>query len=676
MMAPAADWHRDNTAFLEEVVAWVRSRLLALVPAAGQEKAANGPAKVLDPRAPSNKARKAGDIPALLQLAQKLDLSPFEQDVLLLCTATALDMDMGRLCAAASGEPGKPYPTFALAMRAFDAPAWDALAPSGALRRWRLIEIHQAANEPLLNGALRADERIVHYLKGLNHVDDRVANWIRPLAPLQGKLAPSQVEMSERIAAFIAAEAKTPGRPLIQLLGPEGAAKKEIASDVSARTGVELWRLVPSAITELGSELDAFSRLLLRESILVGAALYVDCDGEYVEHGPALPALLVRFLDRLDDVLVFLAIGDPVHGIDQAVLHQFVGKPTTSEQRAAWIGLIGAKRSAIADRLAGQFNLDFASIGRTVAMAGSPKVADDAELWRRAREEARPRVPRLAERVVTSVGWDDLILPEQQKALLRELAAQVPHQWTVYQQWGFASRVDRGLGIGAMFCGGSGTGKNMAAEVVAHDIGLDLYRIDLASVVNKYIGETEKNLRRVFDAFEDGGAILFFDEADALFGKRTEVKDSHDRYANIEINYLLQRIEAYRGLVILATNRRSALDSAFLRRLRFVIEFPFPAVEERAAIWAKVFPTETPRATLDPIRLGRLPLSGGNIRSVALNAAFYAASNNTKVDMEIVLSCARNEMVKLELPINEADFRPEPEVRPGLRREPKMGRST
>jgi hypothetical protein len=664
MMASAADRHSDNAAFLADAVAWVRSRLLALVPAAVQEKGKKGKAAVPDPRAPAKKARKAGDIPTLLQLAQKLDLSPFEQDVLLLCTAAALDMNMGRLCAAASGEHGKPYPTFALAMRAFDAPAWDALAPSGALRRWRLIEIHQAANEPLLNSALRADERIVHYLKGLNHIDDRVANWIRPLASApQNKLPPSHLEMSERIVSFIAAEEKSPGRPLIQLLGPEGTAKRDIAADVSARTGVELWRLAPSAITELGSELDAFSRLLLRETILIGAALYVDCDGEFVEHGPALPALLVRFLDRLDEVLVFLAIGDPVHGIDQAVLHQYVGKPTTSEQRSAWIDLIGAKRSAAANRLAGQFNLDFASIGRTVAMAGSTKVANDAELWRRAREEARPRVPRLAERILTTAGWDNLVLPEEQKALLKELAAQVPQQWTVYQEWGFAGRVDRGLGIGAMFCGGSGTGKNLAAEVVAHDIGLDLYRIDLASVVNKYIGETEKNLRRVFDAFEDGGAILFFDEADALFGKRTEVKDSHDRYANIEINYLLQRIEAYRGLVILATNRRSALDSAFLRRLRFIIEFPFPAAEERAAIWARVFPSETPCATLDVARLGRLPLSGGNIQSVALNAAFRAASADRKVDMEIILSCARNEMMKLELPIDEADFRPEPEIR-------------
>ena len=217
--------------------------------------------------------------------------------------------------------------------------------------------------------------------------------------------------------------------------------------------------------------------------------------------------------------------------------------------------------------------------------------------------------------------------------------------------------MNRGLGIGALFAGRSGTGKTMAAEVLANALRLNLYRIDLSAVVSKYIGETEKNLRRLFDAAEDGGTILFFDEADAIFGKRSEVKDSHDRYANIEINYLLQRMEAYRGLAILATNMKSALDAAFMRRLRFVVNFPVPTSAERRLIWQKVFPAEVPTAGLDFDRLARLNLTGGNIHSIALNAAFLAARAALPVTMPVVLDAARTEFRKLERPINEADFR-------------------
>jgi SpoVK/Ycf46/Vps4 family AAA+-type ATPase len=241
--------------------------------------------------------------------------------------------------------------------------------------------------------------------------------------------------------------------------------------------------------------------------------------------------------------------------------------------------------------------------------------------------------------------------------LLRQIADQVGQRSKVYETWGFRRKMNRGLGISALFAGESGTGKTMAAEVIANDLHLNLYRIDLSAVVSKYIGETEKNLRKLFDAAEDGGAILFFDEADAIFGKRSEVKDSHDRYANIEINYLLQRMESYRGLAILATNMKSALDSAFMRRLRFVVTFPFPGVAERKLIWQKVFPAETPTNGLDHDRLGRFNLTGASIHNIALNAAFLAAQADSRVTMPLVLEAARTEFRKLERPINEAEFR-------------------
>ncbi|MGW5472331.1 ATP-binding protein [Streptomyces chartreusis] len=248
------------------------------------------------------------------------------------------------------------------------------------------------------------------------------------------------------------------------------------------------------------------------------------------------------------------------------------------------------------------------------------------------------------------------MLPAEESALLHALAAQAGLRTRVYEDWGFGELTTRGLGVSALFAGPSGTGKTMAAEVLARELRLNLYRIDLSAVVSKYIGETEKNLRRLFDAAEEGGALLFFDEADALFGKRSEVRDSHDRYANIEVNYLLQRMESYRGLAILATNMRSALDQAFLRRLRFVVTFPFPAVAQRREIWAGAFPSHTPTEVLDLDRLSSLPVTGGTIRTIALNAAFAAAADAGPVTMPHVLAAARTEFRKLDLPARDRDF--------------------
>jgi SpoVK/Ycf46/Vps4 family AAA+-type ATPase len=279
-------------------------------------------------------------------------------------------------------------------------------------------------------------------------------------------------------------------------------------------------------------------------------------------------------------------------------------------------------------------------------------------LWEAAREEARLRLDGLAERIETRAGWDDLILPPPRKALLREIEAQLGQRLRVYDGWGFRERLsERGLGITALFAGPSGVGKTLAGEVIAHALSLDLHRIDLSAVVSKYIGETEKNLRRVFDAAEASGAVLLLDEADALLGKRSEVKDSHDRYANIEVSYLLQRMESYSGLAILTTNMKQNIDTAFLRRIRFVVDFPFPGIEERAAIWARVFPRRLPQEGLEPKRLAQMNLAGGAIRNVALNAAFLAAADGRVVRPAHVLAAARSEYAKLEKPLTEGEMR-------------------
>jgi SpoVK/Ycf46/Vps4 family AAA+-type ATPase len=280
-----------------------------------------------------------------------------------------------------------------------------------------------------------------------------------------------------------------------------------------------------------------------------------------------------------------------------------------------------------------------------------------ARLWTACRLHSRPRLEVLAERIVPASTWDDVVLPGAQKLVLRQLAAQSRNRMTVYETWGFSAHGRRGLGLSALFSGPSGTGKTLAAEVLAAELGVDLYRIDLSAVVSKYIGETEKNLKQVFDAAETGGCLLLFDEADALFGKRAEVKDSHDRYANIEVGYLLQRMESFQGLAILTTNMKSSLDKSFQRRLRFTVDFPFPDAAQRQEIWARVFPARTPTRALDFGRLAALNMTGGNIRNIALNAAFLAADAKAPVAMAHILEAARLEAVKTDRPIAEMEIR-------------------
>ena len=286
--------------------------------------------------------------------------------------------------------------------------------------------------------------------------------------------------------------------------------------------------------------------------------------------------------------------------------------------------------------------------------------AAGAAAWRLSRRSAQRSLDELATRVDSLSTWSDLVLPESQSGILRQIVANALQRARVYNQWGFATRYERGLGLSALFAGASGTGKTMAAGILAKELQRDLYQIDLATVVSKYIGETEKHLRRIFDAAERSGAILLFDEADALFGKRSPVKDSHDRYANLEVSYLLQRMESYRGIAILTTNAQNSLDPAFQRRLRFVVQFPFPDEPSRERIWRGVFPAAAPTDTLDYARLAQLNVTGGVIRNIALMAAFLAADEKTEawgIAMRHVRTAARTEYAKLNKPLSPAEIR-------------------
>lgn len=601
--------------------------------------------------------------PALILLGQRLSLSHFEQETLLLCAAMELDTGIASLCARAQGDPNRPYPTFALALTLFDEPAWDALSPEHPLRYWRLIEINQPGGQPLTTSPLRADERIVNYLKGLNYLDDRLSPLLVPLDAAGGEanVPPSQQSSVETIVRRLKQVPAGQNLPVVQLLGADAPSKQLVAAHSAGALGLRVYRLSAALLPTQAAELETLARLWQRESLLLPLALYLDAMGSEIDAPQAgLASPVNRLLARLGGV-VFLDTRDIWQGLAQSSLPVDVSKPTAAEQRAAWSAALGEAAGETPALLTGQFNLGLSGIQQIARQVLSEPATEERplhdRLWDACLASTRPRLDTLAQRLEPKATWDDIVLPAAETGLLRQIAAQVGQRSTVYQSWGFGEKMSRGLGISALFTGDSGTGKTMAAEVIANELRLNLYRIDLSAVVSKYIGETEKNLRRLFDAAEDGGAILFFDEADALFGKRSEVKDSHDRYANIEINYLLQRMEAYRGLAILATNMKSALDPAFMRRLRFVVNFRFPSVAERQEIWRKVFPSQTPTAGLDFDRLARLNLTGGNIQSIALNAAFAAAQAAAKVTAPLVLDAARTELRKLGRVINELEFR-------------------
>lgn len=344
-----------------------------------------------------------------------------------------------------------------------------------------------------------------------------------------------------------------------------------------------------------------------------------------------------------------------------------VPKLTSGEQLAIWEEHLGARATELNGQvkaLVSQFKLSQQVIRTACAGVLGTKNAFNHQsndlgtaLWDMCRNQARPQLDDLAQQMKTDAVWDDLVLPQEQRQILRGMAAHVRQRMKVYETWGFASKGGRGLGISALFAGASGTGKTMSAEVVANELHLDLYRIDLSAVVSKYIGETEKNLRRIFDAAEAGGAVLLFDEADALFGKRTQVKDSHDRHANIEVSYLLQRMEAYQGLVILTTNLKDSLDNAFLRRIRFIVNYPFPDVKERTEIWRRIFPQDVPIQGLDFSKLGQLSVPGGNIRNIALNAAFLAADADESVMMKHLKVAADGEYRKVGKMMTQAEVK-------------------
>jgi hypothetical protein len=586
----------------------------------------------------------------LLTVARRLGLERLETLVLAFCAAPELSPHYGRLYAYLQDDVTRKLATPRLVARLLGddgVPADDALAcfdQASRLRRlgaFRLLD--GGGPTPLAERGVKLSDRLAAHLLGARLDDPREDGRLRTV-PIPD-YDPGRRQAVEELRGLLGAGRRMP----IMVAAPDAAALLAVALETP---------LVLVDVADIGDG------DLMREArvtaALEGSRLCFDgLDG--LE--PGQRRTVVRALAVLDDQpLLCVASRDAIVALgDQPALIVEAPLPTFAERRAAWASMSGADE---VEDVAAKFRLSIAQIaaGAEVALltAASRGVARPAasDLDLGARQASSMLLGELAARLEPAFGWDDLVLPERQREVLGSISAYLRHRDLVLSDWGYERTVARTQGLKVLFAGESGTGKTMAAQVLAHDLGLDLYRIDLATIVSKYIGETEKNLDRIFDAAEGSNAILFFDEADALFGKRSEVRDSHDRYANIEVAYLLQKMDGYVGAVILATNFRQNMDDAFLRRLDIVVDFPFPEPEDRERIWRLVLPEAAPiEDDVDVTFLAtQFKLSGGGIRNCSLAAAFMAAEEGCAIGMIHLVRSVALEYGKLGRLTLESDF--------------------
>jgi hypothetical protein len=593
--------------------------------------------------------REDGFKPAVLGLAETFGLSAFETELLVLAAGVEIDSALCEAVARAQGAPGsRPVRvSFALALKLLPQAHWDALSPLAPLRAWSLTDFDVSAG--FTQATLRIDERILHAITGVAAFDERLAGIARATA-----IAPE--DGGPDTAATIArALAGQPGALVVladaRLDAEHMRGARWLARCALSHAGLHALWVDAAALVGDGRELAEIARRLDREALLSQSGVVVSPGGEE----PVSGAAAMRLASLLVSPTILLGAPDRLLLADS---QRPVLRFSMPRIRAILRPDLPPQLHAAARRALQQFLVDPLLLEQALqSVAGfDDEAATEHALWQALREAARGGLDALAQRIDSSTSFDDLVVPPFVAMQLREIATQLKHRQQVYDEWGFGHGQSRGLGIAALFAGESGTGKTMAAEAIATAARLDLYRIDLSSVVSKYIGETEKNLARLFDAAEASGAILLFDEADALFGKRSDVKDSHDRYANIEVAYLLQRIESYRGLAILTTNMRSALDRSFVRRLRFIVQFPFPDAGAREQIWQRQFPDRAPLGGIDFGALARLQLTGGSIRSIALHAAFRAADAGRPIDHELLVEAAHVEHAKLERSMSAAPY--------------------
>ena len=607
-------------------------------------------------------------------LVRLCGLDAFEAGCILLCLASEVDLSIERLVAYVQDDVTKRRPRVDLALRLLAEPnaladARSSFEPGAPLRLHRLITLHDEPGQPhtpLVARYVALDARIAAYLAGQGGMDELLhafATLVTPGSIDRQEAGALRGAVAAQVSALSAMPVTSLEPPVLSLSGPDVAQRRLAAQELAWSSGLGVLGV---QFAQLASEtgLDLAFTVAAREAALQGAALVL----EQVDRFSREEAEQLRRRVR-DQRLAPLIVFDAEEHFTWPGVSIEIPELEFEAQRALWEEHL-PPNSSVSETdvatLAGKFRLGTDAIadamrgarGKATWREPANAVVNLEDLYAAARTQSTPILSDLARKITPHYAWDDIVLPMDARDQLREMCAHIEHRHQVYELWGLGGKLAMGKGLMALFAGNSGTGKTMAADVMAGTLGLDLYKIDLSGVVSKYIGETEKNLATIFTEAGHSNAILFFDEADALFGKRSEVKDAHDRYANIETAYLLQRMEEYAGMVVLATNLKSNLDEAFLRRLHFVIDFPMPDEDDRRRIWVATIPSALPMADdVDLEFLSRqFKIAGGNIRNVVLAAAFLAASEGTTVGMRHMVRGIRREYQKLGRMVTDAEF--------------------
>ncbi len=539
---------------------------------------------------------------------------------------------------------------------------------------------------PVITRHLKLDDLVVNYLFDIKVLDAQLAqvaellqpdDWIQEDTPYHPE-ENMEIPLSDRVSRFVDYYRDT-GRDKLNKVfyfyGPKGVGKTEQVNTICRRLGLPLI-IVDMERMLLADSFEELIRRIERQARIINAALCLKNTNlllkDAVLHGK-LDSLL--YLLQTSISLTFILGQSEWNPADTNYDFTFIKAefphPTGTERKKIWeqhSGQYSLDNSVDLDKLSENFRFTQGQIKTALKLGESRSVWNRPEsglianddLYSSCYAQSNKKLGKLAARIKALCTMKMLVLPEEQMEQMQEICNQVKYRSLVYEKWGFEKRLSLGKGLNILFSGPPGSGKTMAAEVIANEIGLEIYKIDVSQVVSKYIGETEKNLEEVFTEAETSNAILFFDEADALFGKRSEVKDAHDRYANVEIGYLLQRMEEYDGIVILATNLNQNIDEAFLRRLHFNVTFPFPDKEQRKQIWKGIFPAGAPvDENLDYEFLAeKFVLAGGNIKNIALNAAFYAAHSSCSISIKQIMQAAKREYKKLGKTFLMSDYAP------------------
>jgi hypothetical protein len=658
--APERPWVERNFAALELGLIWLRAELERMIVAlhasrlGAADDAAENADHVQAARAAYEAARSAlreADEPAQVdRLSQIFALAPFDEDCLLLALAPHVDAGFCALYGDAHDRVQITAPTLHLARALLTSGGADShrrmlarFSPDAPLRRFALVSLDEVNQAALAR--FEMDERLARFLLGDDYTDPRLRTCLRPVPAM---VCPQKHRAS---AHALASRLRDSGSRGAVVYGPAQSGRRAVARSVAAELGLDVAEL-SCGLAGRDWDVQRISLpLLAREAALGGFAVLVDASSATSfdpEQRDRINRDIARLLLATFDGVCFV-IAEERLDVAPSVPRVALTALESDDRLTLWREALGPEyMEEQTEQVAEQFRFgpaEIAAIGRHIDSDGS--------LWNECRLRASRSLEELAERIEPRFTWGDIVLPQTVVHDLHAIAAQVRFQSQVYNRGGFGRKLVRGRGVTALLSGASGVGKTMAAEVIARDLGLDLCRIDLSGVVSKYIGETERHLKTIMQQMELGGAVLMFDECDALFGKRGEINDGRDRYANLEVSYLLQRIETYSGLAILATNLKANIDPAFLRRLRYVIDIPFPDTSMRRAIWQRAFPLETQTECLDFDALARLDITGGNIAVIAVNAAFLAAAAGSPVRMSHITRAAEAEFRKID-----KEFRP------------------